>query len=308
MLSMDARSLRAITVVMVTLAACRAVEPSNEVIDDGAITIASFAFAESELVAEIYAGALREAGFDTTHLRRAGSREMLLPALERGLIEVVPEYSGSAVSFLGGAATSDAAATAASLDSLVGPRGLDALAPSSAQSRNALVVNSATADRLSLRTISDLVSSAEQMSLGGPPECPDRPLCLPGFERAYGLTFGSFLPLDVGGPVTADAVERGTVDVGVLFTSDGHLAQGDLVLLRDDRHLQPAESIIPVVRRDAVERFGQGLIDVLDLVSARLTTEGLQRLNALVAQGTTIDEAAAIWLDEHWTSALRSSG
>ncbi len=305
---MDARGLRAIAVVMITLAACSAVEPSDEVIDDGAITIASFDFAESELVAEIYAGALREAGFDATHLRRAGSREVLLPALERGLIEVVPEYSGSAVSFLGGAATSDATTTAASLDSLVGARGLDALAPASAQSRNALVVSSATAARLSLRAISDLVGAAEQLSLGGPPECPDRPLCLPGFERAYGLTFGSFLPLDVGGPVTADAVERGTVDVGVLFTSDGHLAQGDLVMLRDDRHLQPAESIIPVVRQDAVERFGEGLVDVLDRVSARLTTEGLQRLNALVAQGTSIDDAATIWLDEHWTSTLGSSG
>ena len=305
---MDARGLRAIVVMMVALAACRGVETSDDVIDDGAITIASFDFAESELVAEIYAGALREAGFDATHIRRAGSREMLFPALERGLVEVVPEYSGSALSFLGGAATSDTAATAASLDLAVGSRGLDALAPASAQSRNALVVSGATADRFDLRSISDLVGAAEQMSLGGPPECPDRPLCLPGFERAYGLTFGSFLPLDVGGPVTAEAVERGTVDVGVLFTSDGHLAQGDLVLLKDDRHLQPAESIIPLVRRDAVERFGEGIVHVLDRVSARLTTEGLQRLNALVTEGTSIDEAAAIWLDEHWTSALGSSG
>lgn len=289
----------AIVVVTVLLAACGAAAPPERAIDDHAITIASFDFAESELVAEIYAGALREAGFDATHLRRAGSREVLLPALEQGLVEMVPEYSGSAVSFLGGTPTPDAAATAASLDSLVGSRGLDALVPARAESRNGLVVRAETAGRLDLRTISDLGSAAERLSLGGPPECPERPLCLPGYERTYGLTFSSFLPLDVGGPVTVEAIQRGTVDVGVLFSSDGNIVRGDLVLLRDDRHLQPAESIIPLVRRDAVERFGDELVDVLDGVSAQLTTEGLQELNALVAGGTSIDDAAALWLDEN---------
>lgn len=168
---------RSAIVVTALLAGCGTTVPQGQVIDDQAITIASFDFAESELVAEIYAGALRDAGFDATHLRRAGSREVLLPALERGLVEIVPEYSGSAVSFLGGAATPDAAATAASLDSLAGPRGLDALAPAPAQSRNGLVVSAATADRLGLRAISDLGGAAEQMSLGGPPECPDPCAC-----------------------------------------------------------------------------------------------------------------------------------
>jgi len=292
---MGVAARRASVLVVVALSGCVSAAPPAEVIDDEAITIASFDFAESELVAEIYTDALREAGFRATHLRRAGAREVLLPALERGLVEIVPEYSGSALSFLGGDATSDAAATAASLDALVSPRGLDALTPAPAQSRNGLVVSAATAARLGLRAISDLGDDAEQMSLGGPPECPERPLCLPGFERAYGLTFESFLPLDVGGPVTAEAIKRGTVDVGVLFTSDGNLAQGDLVLLEDDRQLQPAESIIPLVRRDAVEHFGDGLVEVLDRVSAQLTTESLQELNALVAEGTSIDDAAAIW-------------
>jgi len=171
--------------------------------------------------------------------------------------------------------------------------------PRGPESRNGLVVSAVTAGRLDLRTISDLGAAAERLSLGGPPECPERPLCLPGYERAYGLTFSSFLPLDVGGPVTVEAIQRGTVDVGVLFSSDGNIVRGDLVLLRDDRHLQPAESIIPLVRRDAVERFGDELVGVLDGVSAQLTTEGLQELNALVAEGTSIDDAAALWLDEH---------
>ena len=290
----------------VSLAACGPTEPSAPAADDGAITIASFNFAESEVVAEIYAGALRSAGFDVNHVHGVGPREVVLPALELGLVEVVPEYSGSALSFLGGTPTSDPRSTAAALALIVDPRGIEALTPASAQSRNGLVVTDATARRLDLRTISDLDGSAATLSLGGPPECPDRRFCLPGFERTYGLTFESFRPLDVGGPLTADAVVRGTVDVGVLFTSDGHLVQHDLVLLKDDRHLQPAESIIPLVRSDAIDRFGGAVVEVLDGVSAELTTQGLQELNAEVASGVTVEDAAARWLGEHGLG--RSSG
>ena len=300
------RSIARTAVVVAALTGCVTTTGAAVVTRDESITIASFDFAESELVAAIYAGALRDAGFDVIHLRRAGSREMLLPALERGLAEIVPEYSGSALSFFGGQPTSDASGTAAALDEEVAPRGLDALAPASAQSRNGLVVTAETADRLGLRTISDLGDAAREMSLGGPPECPDRPLCLPGLERAYDLTFGSFLPLDVGGPITAAAVSGGTVDVGLLFTSDGSIERQGLVLLRDDRQLQPAESIIPLVRRDAIERFGPAMADALDRVSLQLTTGDLRRLNALVAGGSPPDAAAARWLDEHATGTLAS--
>ncbi|HVF08388.1 MAG TPA: ABC transporter substrate-binding protein [Actinomycetota bacterium] len=299
---MRTRSLAA-TIVVVALAGCVSPAGDARVTTDEAITIASFDFVESELVAAVYAGALREAGFDVTHLRRVGSREVLLPALERGLVEMVPEYSGSALSFLGGRPNADAAATIAALAVEVAPRGLVALEPAAAQSRNGLVVSAETSQRLGLRTISDLGGAADEMSFGGPPECPDRPLCLPGLERAYGLTFGSFLPLDVGGPLTVAAVSGGTVDVGLLFTSDGSLARHDLVLLRDDRGLQPAESIVPLVRRDALERFGPAMGEALDRVSSQLTTDDLRRLNALVAEGLQADAAAARWLDERGTGA-----
>ena len=300
---MPTRSIAATAIAVVALVGCASSARDARVTGDDTITIASFDFAESELVAAIYAGALREAGFDVSHLRRAGSREVLLPALERGLAEIVPEYSGSALSFFGGQPTSDASATATALGAEVAPRGLLALEPAAAQSRNGLVVSAETAERLGLRTISDLGATAGEMSLGGPPECPERPLCIPGFERAYGLTFGSFVPLDVGGPITAAAVSGGTVDVGVLFTSDGSIELQGLVLLRDDRRLQPAESIIPLVRRDAIERFGSAMADTLGRVSSHLSTEDLRRLNALVAEGMSIDAAAARWLHEHGSGA-----
>jgi osmoprotectant transport system substrate-binding protein len=298
---MCARACWAVVAVTfaVAVTACGPADVPTEVTDDGVITIASFDFDESEVIAALYAGVLRSSGYEVRHIRRVGAREMVLPALERGLIEVVPEYTGSLVEFLGGQASFDTESSHERLQVLLGPRGITALPPAPAQSRNGLVVTSETAVELSLRTISDLSESASGLTLGGPPECPDRDLCLPGFAEAYGLRFASFLPLDSGGPITAEAVARGTVDVGVLFTSDGSLAEHDLVLLRDDRRLQPAENVTPLVRRDAVERFGTEMVDLLDAVSAELTTTQLRALNARVRAGTAPGTAAAQWLRDH---------
>ncbi|HEY6568366.1 MAG TPA: glycine betaine ABC transporter substrate-binding protein, partial [Actinomycetota bacterium] len=115
----------------------------------------------------------------------------------------------------------------------------------------------------------------------------------------YGLRFDSFLPLDGGGSLTAEAIERGTVDVGVMFTTDGVLDEGNLVVLEDDRLLQPAENLTPIVREDAVERFGPGLVLALDRVSALLTTEALRTLNSQVALGADPAEVAHRWLQAH---------
>jgi len=175
--------------------------------------------------------------------------------------------------------------TNALLASTIADRGLTALEPAAAENRNGMVVTADTAADLELRTISDLAPWAGSMVFGGPPECPERDLCLPGLEQIYGLHFESFLPLDTGGPLSADAIQRGTVDVGMLFTTDGMLAGDDLVLLRDDRHLQPAESVTPIVRADTLERFGGGVRSALDTVSDQLTTEDLRQMNASVSAG-----------------------
>ncbi|MGH2539826.1 MAG: ABC transporter substrate-binding protein [Actinomycetota bacterium] len=296
---MGTRIVVVVVVAALAIAACSRDASPPSVTDDRTITVASFDFPESELIADLYVGALRGAGFEVTHERRIGSREVVLPALQLGLVEVVPEYSGSVVEFLGGHSSADAATVDRTLAQLVAPRGIDALAPSRAQSRNGLVVTSKTAAELSLRSISDLHDVADTLTLGGPVECPDRDLCLRGFRGTYGLMFDSFLPLDAGGPITAEAVQRGTVDVGVLFTSDGSLAEHDLVLLRDDRELQPVEQVTPLVGREAVERFGREMVEALDSVSAELTTSDLRTLNATVADGLDPEAAAAGWLDQH---------
>jgi osmoprotectant transport system substrate-binding protein len=286
-------------IVALFACACGSDPAPAPVTDDGAITVASFNFPESEIVAEIYAGALEASGFDVHRVHGLGTRELVLPALQRGLVEVVPDYAGSAVSFLGGVPSPNPASTHAQLQSLLADRGIQALQAAPAQNRNELVVTLETASRFSLNTISDLIPHGQSLTFGGPPECEVRPLCLPGLRSTYGLEFDSFVALDTGGPVTAEAIERGVVDVGLLFTTDGRLRSGDLVALEDDRGLQPAENLTPLVRDDVLDGFGPGIARTLDAVSRLLTTDELRALNAEVTAGSSALAAARGWLASH---------
>jgi osmoprotectant transport system substrate-binding protein len=269
-------------------------------LDDGAITVASFNFSESVLLAELYGQALRSAGFRVELALDLGARELVQPALQKGLVELVPEYAGSALEFVegNGSASADERATHRALARAMASRGLTVLAASPAQDQNGIVVTRATATRFGLNTISDLGPVAPQMAFGGPPECRERPLCLGGLVSLYGLRFESFVQLDEGGVLTVAALQAGQVQAALLFTSDGQIDAHGFVLLEDDRHLQPAENVTPIIRTDALARFGPGLADVTNAVSAALTTEDLQRMNRDVAAGEASAAVAAEWLAE----------
>lgn len=267
-------------------------------LDDGAITVGSFNFAESELLAETYAQALEGHGYEVDRQLDLGPRELVMPALERGLIELVPEYAGSALTFLGGTPSADPAATHAELRRELSKHNIQTLDGSPAEDQNGFAVTATTAVHLGVRTISDLLPFAGRMTLGGPTECPERPLCLRGLEGVYGLRFADFLPVDSGGPLTLEALRRGTIDVALLFTTDGSIRRERLVLLADDRRLQPAENVTPLVRAEVLTRFGPGVRDVLDAVSAALTTSSLRALNAVVDNGMPTAEAVRAWLDK----------
>ena len=225
------------------------------------------------------------------------------PALERGLVEFVPEYSGSALTFVTkgeAAATADERATYRDLKSALAERGIVALAPAPAQDQNGVVATADTASRFDLTTISDLAPAASELVFGGPPECPERPLCLPGLESAYGLKFRQFVPLDSGGPFTVQALSQGQIDVGLLFTTDGAIDANGFVLLQDDRLLQPAENVTPVLHEEVVDRFGDQLVRLVNSVSSELTTDDLRDLNARVSiKGERVEDAAADWLADH---------
>jgi osmoprotectant transport system substrate-binding protein len=288
----------------VVLASCGpSAPPRTTAVGDEAITVASFNFPESVILAEIYAQALEAGGFAVDRQLDLGSRELVEPALERGLVEFVPEYSGSALTFVTkgeAAATADERTTYRDLRSALEDRGIIALAPAPAQNKNGVVAGAETAMRFDLTTISDLAPAASQLVFGGPPECPERPLCLLGLESTYGLKFREFVPLDSGGPFTVQALAQGQVDVGLLFTTDGAIDANGLVLLEDDRSLQPAENVTPVVRAEVVDRFGDEFVGLVNAVSAELTTDDLRDLNASVSiEGERAKDVAAGWLADH---------
>lgn len=263
------------------------------------ITVGSFDFPESVLLAYLYADALAGKGYPVRVLPDLGTRELVDPALRAGLIQLVPEYTGSALEFvsLGRVrATASVAATAAALARSMAGLGIITGRPAAAQDGNAIVVTAATAARYRLRTISDLARVAPRLVFGGPPECPERAYCLPGLRVAYGMRFRAFIPLDAGGPLTRQALTAAEIGVALLFTTDPDIVARRLVVLADDRGLQPAENIIPVLRRTTAARY-PGLLTILDAVSARLSTATLAALDAQVQlDGRAPDAVAGNWL------------
>ncbi len=266
---------------------------------DRAVTVASFDFPESDVLARLYAGAIRAVGIPVRLVASVGPREIVEPALHGGLVELVPEYAGTAVQFVSAGdlpASSDPATTHRSLVEALRGTPVVALPHARAQDANTLVVTSETARRYGLRRVSDLVPVASGMVVGGPAECPQRPLCLPGYRQAYGLRFGAFVSLDVGGPLTVQALVSHEIDVGLLFTSDPAIAQRGLVELRDDRGLQPAENVTPLIRAETLGRFGARIRDAINGVSARLATADLIGLNVRLLAGVSPSTVAADWL------------
>lgn len=268
------------------------------------IRVGSFDFIESELLAELYATALERRGFPVSRQVGLGPREVVVPALEQGLIDLVPEYAGSATRFLTGAAPPERIRPA--LEVALTARRLVPLAFAPAQDQNGVVMTAARVRESGLRRVSDLRPLAERLSFGGPAECPQRPLCLLGLQERYGLDFAAFVP-HASRAETAEGLLAGTIDVGMLDTTDPYLADGRLVLLADDRGLQPPENVVPVVRQAALDQHGPALAAVIDLVSATLTTGALVELNRRVLLGQEpIAQVAATWLDDHTTSSQPS--
>ena len=200
----------------------------------GAVTVGAANFSESQLVAELYKIALTSAGYQVK-VQTIGSRELYEPALEKGEIQVVPEYAATMAEFLNTKANGQNAEPVSSpeLDKTVSALkaagdkvGLTFGQPSQAQDQNAFAVTQAFADKYQLATLSDLAAkcSGKATVLAGPPECPQRPKCQAGLVQVYDFKAGSFSSLDAGGPQTKNALKTGAASVGLVFSSDAALA------------------------------------------------------------------------------------
>jgi osmoprotectant transport system substrate-binding protein len=253
-------------------------------------------FAENQLVAEMYAQVLEHAGYTVQRELDIHSRESSQNALESGRIDLKPEYLSSLLVFVdpGAQASEDPAEVADRLRRLLRPRGVTLLTPSPAQDTNQFVASAGTAERFDLTTMSSLAAVADQLTIGAPPECAQRAFCLPGLKRVYGIVFNDFEPLDVGGPQTIAALQDDDVQIGLMFSTDPRISENGFVPLADDRHLQDAENITPVIRSDKLNGEIRGL---LDAVSARLSNEVLTHLvGKVVIDGGQIPTVAREFL------------
>ncbi len=155
----------------------------------------------------------------------------------------------------------------------------------------------ATATKYSLSKLSDLTAVADKLVLGAGPECPTRPFCQPGLDKTYGIHFKAFKALDTDGPLTRAAFANGTIDVGLVFSSDSDLTKLGLVVLQDDKHLENADNVVPIIRKQAAT---EDVTKLLNKVSAAITTAQLISLNGQVElQHQDADAVATAYLQQN---------
>ncbi|PRY52895.1 osmoprotectant transport system substrate-binding protein [Knoellia remsis] len=238
----------------------------------GAVVVGSADFPESELLAEIYAGALKAKGINASTKPRIGSREIYLKALEDGSIQAIPEYTGALGFFYDkNFKETDPDKVYTAVEGLL-PDGFQMLEKSAAEDNDSIVVTKETADSQSLKTIADLKGKAGSMTLGAPPEFQKRPQGIPGLTATYGVTFKSFRPLT--GQALVQALKNGQVDAANIFTTDPSIAENGFVSLEDTEKLFGSQNIVPLVAKDRAEE----LAPALDPVSKALTTEKVAEL------------------------------
>ena len=201
----------------------------------GPVVIGAGNFSESQTLAELYKIALTAAGYTAT-TQAIGNRELYEPSLEKGQIQVVPEYAATLAEFINGkvngasaapVASPDVDKTVAALKDLGGKVGLSFGKASTANDQNAFAVTTAFASKYGVKSLSDFASkcSGKDSILGGPAECPKRPFCQVGLQNTYKIQFGQFKSLDVSGPLTKKALNGGQISMGLVTTSDAALAQ-----------------------------------------------------------------------------------
>ncbi|CAM2997098.1 ABC transporter substrate-binding protein [Mycobacterium intermedium] len=313
MLRRARRTMLAATVWLGTvclLAGCGSADPLGSVSGNmKSIVVGSGDFPESQIVAEIYAHALQVNGFDVGRRMGIGSRETYIPALKDHSIDLVPEYIGNLLLYF------EPGSTVTMLDAVELelykrlPGDLSILTPSPASDTDTVTVTSATAAAWNLKTIADLAAHSDEVRFAAPSAFQTRPSGLPGLRQKYGLNIRpeNFVVInDGGGPVTVRALVDGTVTAANIFSTSAGIPQHRLVALDDPQHNFLAGNIVPLVNS---QKKSDLLKDVLDAVSAKLTTEGLAELNARVSgnSGVDPDEAAREWArDNGFDHPLRS--
>ncbi|MFE2477304.1 glycine betaine ABC transporter substrate-binding protein [Streptomyces sp. NPDC059389] len=272
----------------------------------GKVVIGAAGFTESNVLAELYAQVLKDAGYSPS-ITTVSNRELYEPSLEKGEIDVVPEYAATLAEFLNAkvngpkapeekpVASSDVAATVAGLEKLAAPLGLKALPAGPAVDQNAFAVSKEFAQKNNLKTLSDLGKSGLKVKIAAGDECAVRPFCAPGLKKVYGIDVSGIDPKGVGTPQAKQAVKDGVDQLALTTTTDATLDTFGLVLLEDDKKLQNADNVLPVV--NAKDAGSPEIAAALDKLTKVLTTADLVELNKQVdAQREKPADAAKAYL------------
>jgi osmoprotectant transport system substrate-binding protein len=233
------------------------------------IVVGSANFPENVLLAEIYAGALTAKNVKVTKKLNIGSRETYIPGLKDGSIDLIPEYSGVLLQYFTPSATEVSSDDVFKALQTAVPAPLTVLDQSTAEDKDAIVVTKETATKYNLTSIADIKPVESKLVLGGPPEYKTRPTGIPGLKKLYDLSFKSFKSLDAGGPLTINALKKGQIQAGDIFTTDPNIAANGWVALQDPKFLFAAQNVLPLINKG---KATPTVTTALNSVSAKLTT------------------------------------
>jgi osmoprotectant transport system substrate-binding protein len=257
--------------------------------DKGSVVVGGQDFTESQILAAIYQTLLEGEGYDV-ETKLVTTRDVYLPELAGGNVDIVPDYLAGITDFLNSEAngpdaelvsSNDVDETLAALEPLAEAQGIAILPPSEATNQNAFFVTTEFAEANDLETLSDFAALGQPIKLGGPEDCAGRADCQGGLESVYGFEITELVPLGFGSPQVKDAVLNGEIQLGETGTTDGTLGDMGLTLLEDDKAIQPAQNLTPAVNAEFLAD-NPDLEDLFNELSDALSTEDLAEMNVKV--------------------------
>ncbi|OEU87101.1 ABC transporter substrate-binding protein [Streptomyces abyssalis] len=266
--------------------------------DSGAgLVIGTANFTENQILGHLYAEALRGSGVKATVKPSLGSREVVVPALEGGDIDLLPEYQGNLLLHFDKKAKETEAGELQNALAAELPASLEALPYAAAEDKDVFAVTRETAEKHGLKSYADLRKTDGELVFGGPAEDKTRVVGLVGFRERYDVTFKEFKALDASGPLVKGALKKGDVDIANLFSTDADIRENDWVVLSDPLHMVPAQHVVPVVRSAVADA---PVRKALARLGTALTTSELSKLNRMVdVDREDPDDVAAEWAAEH---------
>ncbi|MDN5827285.1 ABC transporter substrate-binding protein [Corynebacterium casei] len=262
---------------------------------DETIVIGSQDYYSNEIIAEIYAQALENAGYDVDRQFRIGQREAYLPEIESGEIDLFPEYSGPVLQYWEPDTEARLPDDVFAALEEAAPEGLNVLEQSPATDQDSYVITQEFAEEWGIENVEDLEKVTEPMTLGANSEAEDRPNGPKGLEETYGVEVG-FAPIeDGGGPLTVKALRDGDVQLAIIYTADPSIESNNLVSLEDTKGLFLSSNVVPL----ASDKVDEQATEIINEISAAMSPEDLVSLNnRSVTEQLPAADIAQDWLEE----------